>query len=274
LARISHNIIAQSRRIPPMTAKPHLWIVPRPGDFRLCVTLTTIALWFVGLTIASAGLDPPLASATLSADRQRLLVMMPTNVAYERLHPTPFVLPDGRSVILHETFAKSGAYDARTLAPIWQVDWYSNRDDVFRSADFTDVARVNPYGLDSDWAVAFYHEGRLTRRYACAELITALRSKIFFPFKSWGWHIAWSEYYELNGNQLAVSTARRRLIFFGHEWNLGFQEFYTFDLHTGAITSRSTVHSPRPWMDIVRLAFIGVAAMIGVWLWRLRRRDR
>ena len=204
--------------------------------------LPTAILLFVFSKAASlAGISAPSSSAYLSMDGRRLLVMVSPAAEYEKRHPSKFTLPDGRSITLNETFPKSGSYDSATFAPLWQVDWFSLKGDLLFSADFTDVARLNRFGLDSDWALAFYHEGRLTRRYNCAELLTGLKNRLFFPYETWDWHYAWYDGFELSKDRLAVSTARRQLHFFGYDLNLGLQEFYTFDLPTGAVISRSSV---------------------------------
>ena len=208
-----------------------------------------------GLTVALAGISAPSSHATLSVDGKRLLVMVSPKSNYDRKHPVVFSLPSGRSIILHETFSKSGSYDAATLAPIWQCDWFAFKKDLRWSEDFSDVASLNRFGLTSDWALAFYHEGLLVRRYDCQYLLTGLRNCMFLPFTSWDWHSQWYDTFTLDKNNLVLSTARRRLYLFGHELDLGLKEFYTFDMATGAIITRASVGAWRIWCDVSFIVF-------------------
>lgn len=229
-------------------------------------------LLVVGLTVAIAGLSSPGSHAVLSADGKRLLVMVSPVAEFDRAHPARFLLPDRRSVILHETFSKSGAYDAATLVPIWQCDWYAYKGDLRWSADFTDVAFLNRFGLTSNWALAFYHEGNLVRRYDCQYLLTGLRHPLFLPFATWDWHFRWYDTFELDKNHLVLSTARRERCLFGYKLDLGLQEFYTFEMSTGNVTTRRVVGAWRVWCYGICIVF--ALSLIPYGLFRIQRRHR
>src|ERR1051325_8412771 len=95
----------------------------------------TVLLLFSS-SIAEAAMSQPNSHAHYSADRKRLLVMISDWPACCDLAPE-FVLKDGRSIILRDFFCKSGCYDAQTLEPIWQVDWFAFEWELRTSADFT-----------------------------------------------------------------------------------------------------------------------------------------
>lgn len=189
--------------------------------------------------------------------------------AYDNLHPVYFSLPYGKSIVIQETFPKSGVYDSATLAPIWQRDWFALKSDLLWSDDFTDIARLNRFGLTRDWALAFYHEGRLVRRYDCHYLLTGFRHWLFLPSTSWDWHTMWYGRFKLDGNHIVLSTARRRFYFAGHELDLGLTEHYVFDLSTGTILERSSTGVWRIWFYVVILPvviFVLVCGLLFRWI--------
>lgn len=153
-------------------------------------------------------------------------------------------LPSG-VVDIRTTFPKSGCYDAVTLTLIWQVDWYEWEWNLRYSADFSYVARRNLFALRPncrDPALAFYHDGKLIKQYAPNGLLVTLRSLAFFKLTSANWHVVWygegPNSYNVSGDQLRFSTARRRMNVADHELNFGLQEHYTFNLKTGEIVER------------------------------------
>jgi hypothetical protein len=155
--------------------------------------------------------------------------------------PTGTLL-DGRTVNLRDTFAKSGVYDAKTLAPIWQVDWFAQPRDLLLSRDFLHAVRRNRFGFHSDWALAFYDRGKLIQSYDCAHLLTHMSNIRCIPFTTSDWHYRWYEDFDLNEecSQIQLSTVRRRTYLYGHVIDYGFQEHYTFNLTTGSIVNQRT----------------------------------
>jgi len=236
-------------------------------------TLVALLLWTSGFTVAVGGMSAQRSHAVLSADGKRILVMVSPTADFDGPHPVAFSLPDGRTVVLRDTFQKSGAYDSATLVPIWQVDWFSLKGDLCWSADLGDVVRLNRFGLTSDWALAFYHDGRPVRRYDCKYLLTAFRHERFLPYETWDWHTAWYDVFEFDQNRLRLSTARRRLSFGDREFDLGFQEFYTFDMSTGAVIAFSTVGSRRIWWYFAGVVFVVCVIPLLFWF-RRRKRSR
>ena len=195
---------------------------------------------------------------TLSRDHTRLLVMFPP-VWLDRTgqplpEPPPIVsLPYGQTVNLRDTFKKCGVYDAATLAPIWQVDWFEQEQDLLLSDDFRYAARRNIHGAYRGWALAFYDGGKLVRSYNGAQLLTGL--KRFIPFTSANWHYRWYENFDLSpdGKRVRLSTARRRVKLFDHRLDLGLQEFYTFDLGTGSMLEQRRSGAWVIWAYVVAL---------------------
>ena len=151
-------------------------------------------------------------------------------------------LPDGRVVNLRQTFGKSGLYDATTLAPRWQVEWFAFKWHLLCSDDCRHVARLNIHGVRSDWAIAFYDQGKLIRKYDCPTLLTRMKSPRCLPFQTGDWHYQWYGRFRLSsgGDRVLLSTVRRQAFIAGRNVDLGFQEFYELDLATGEILSRRT----------------------------------
>jgi hypothetical protein len=220
---------------------------------------------------ASGMISAPTSHAQLSTDGSRILVMVSPDADYENAHPSTATLPDGRVVRIRDAFSKSGCYDATTLVPLWQVDWFSLTPDLLASADFADVARRNRFGLDSDWGLAFYHNGRLVRRYDCKYLLTGLRQKYFLPFSTWDWHTQWYDEFELKEGRVSLSTARRRLSWSGHEISLGLQEFYVFDMATGDELNRRSTGMGRVWTYGFGVAVLVSTLFAAIW-WRRHKR--
>ena len=172
-------------------------------------------------------------------------------------HVLPFALPDGREINIRDTFAKSGCYDAATLAPLWQVEWYTFPYCLGWSPDFSNVARLNIHGIEHDPDFPFTMIGQLTKEYNCNFLLTGLRSPYLLPFSTWDWHTQWYDKFEVEGNRLALSTVRRRLYIYGFEINLGLQEFYEFDLGTGEVASFRSEGGWVMWVYLLGLLAAG-----------------
>ena len=186
-----------------------------------------------------AGISAPNSAAIYSRDGSRILIMRSPDPRYDQ---TPTItLHDARVVNIRDTFPKSGVYDARTLQPLWQVEWFSLEWDLLFSDDFQFVARINRKGMRDTWALAFYDSGNLTRMYTCDELLTCLDSQWLLPYSTWNWHVKWYEDFDPCGCNTGVrlTTARRRLMFLGQRLDLGLYEAYDISLRFGTISSRS-----------------------------------
>lgn len=225
---------------------------------------------------ASGGISAPNSSVQISRDGTRILVMLSPN-ALDDQTPTA-TLPDGRLVNVHHVFLKSGLYDASTLEPVWQVDWFELQHDVLCSDDLRYVVRLNRQGYRSTWAIAFYDEGKQTHAYDCAFLLTSMSSRWCLPYSTWDWHTRWYEDFDLDADHrnLLLSTARRRTYIMGYAIDLGWQEFYTFDLAHGTLISRESVGAWLVWAYVtVVVSLIVVLAFAGRWiLRRLKARVR
>ena len=225
----------------------------------------TFLLLSTGSKVLRAGLSAPASFAVLSPDEKRVLVMRSFDVAYDEKHPVMFSMPGGRSIVLHEVFPKSGTYDSTSFAPIWQVDWYAFEYCLRWSPNFDDVVRLNTHALNSNWASAFYHSGRLTHQYDKQDLLTGLRHPVFFPLSTWDWYSKWYDEFEVHQNQLFLSTSRRRITPFGLEVNLGLKESYVFDLSSGTVINRSTSGTGHMWLQGVTVATCICALFFTVW---------
>jgi len=204
--------------------------------------LSLIVLLKLPVSVA-AGLSARDSYLVLSRDGTRMLVMIGPSTDPVWDHTPTATLPDGRVVDLRQTFKKSGAYDARTLTPLWQVDWYELDPRIQWSPDFEHVVRMNIAARTyQGWALSFYDRGKVVRQYSCDELLTGLRDKQFLPFSTWDWHWQWYEDFGLtvDSAEVVLSTARRCIHVHGERYDLGLQEFYTFELASGAMTSQRT----------------------------------
>ncbi len=215
------------------------------------------------------------SSVTVSADGTLLLVMRCPREAHDCAEPV--LLPDGRIVALRDVFEKSGVYDALTFEPVWQVQWWDHEFNLLWSDDFRHVVRVNQHALRSDWALAFFEDGRLVRAYPSNYLLTRMKTHWFVPYTSNGWRSVWYETLDadLRRGTVNLVTTRRSFYFHYRYYDLGLQEFYTFDLVTGAIINRRVTGAWRPWA----YGAVGFAVLVAVQLalrllWRLHRQWR
>ena len=227
--------------------------------------------------LAGASVSGTYSTVTVSADGSRLLVMRFPRPEHD--YAPPFTLPGGRVVVIRDTFDQSGVYAARTLEPLWQVDWCEHDFNLLHSPDFRHVVRFNPQALGSDWALSFFDDGRLVKAYAASDLLTGLRTHGFFRFTPSGWHTVWYESLDLDPmrRQVHLSTARRTFPLPGgrRRLDLGLQEFYAFDLATGAVVSERVTGAWRPWAyGAVAIAILVTLLLALRMLWRALRRWR
>src|SRR4051812_42499158 len=95
--------------------------------------------------LAFASLSAPNSSIQWSSDGRRILVMVSYDPPYDRNGVILF--PDGRVIDIHQTFSASGVYDAKTFAPVWQVNWFAHQREIVASPDLRYVARLNRFAL-------------------------------------------------------------------------------------------------------------------------------
>ncbi len=189
--------------------------------------------------------------------------------SYDNQHPTKFKLPDGREIIVHQTFSKSGVYDASTLKPIWQVNWFALKSELLFSPNFESVVRINRFGFDGkSWGVSFYKEGQFVKSHNVDDLLTSFKNRFFLPLSTMDWHTRWYDAYEMKGDEIILSTAPRRVFVFGYVFQLGVQEFYSFDVATGIITKKRVVQTWYYWL----CAFVILCGLVFVGLWLLLQR--
>lgn len=219
--------------------------------------------------LARGSIGAPNSSVMPSADGRRVLVMVSPMPDYDR-EPMA-TLPDGRVVDVHQAFAASGVYDASTLMPIWEVDWFAFRHDLMVSDDLRHIAWFGRRGMHTDSALEFYEDGGLIRSYNCGQLLTSLRGNWCLPFTSCDWHTQWYADYGLSADRrtVLVSTMRRRVFVFGYRIDLGLQEFYEFDLTNGAMVSRRVDGAWVVWAYAAGVvAACGVLIIVARAIWR------
>jgi hypothetical protein len=190
-----------------------------------------------------------------------------------------FVLRDGSAITLRDVFPKSGCYDAITLEPIWQVDWFAFNWNLETSADFTHVVWLHEKAMKGGAALEFYTNGELVRAYRCLDLLKHMNSALLLDFTSANWHSEWYDWrsFQLAGcDRLYLSTGRRQFWMSGHQFDLGYQEHYTFDLATGEIREITYTGVDRLIIVIIELVALVIGApLISFWLIRrLVRRIR
>jgi hypothetical protein len=225
----------------------------------------------LALTVpARGGISAPNSSLQVSRDGTRFLVMLSPDARYDQTSTA--TLPDGRTINVHDVFSKSGLYNASTLEPVWQVDWFSLQHDLLCSGDLRYVARLNRQGYRSTWAIVFYDGGKETHSYDCRFLLPSMRGEWCLPYSTWDWHTQWYEDFDLDADQknVLLSTARRRTYLMGHAVDLGRQEFYSFDLAHGTLVTRKTTGSWMIWA--YGAAFVSlIVALVFAGKWILRR---
>jgi hypothetical protein len=219
--------------------------------------------------IAAASISAPDSHAQYSPDGKRILVMISNNPGWDSTRE--FTLRDGRIVVMREIFPKSGCYDAATLQPIWQVNWFTFSWYLQSSPDFTEVARLFPKAMLGGPALEFYKEGKVVRSYTCDDLLQHLNSYAFVSFTSAGWHHEWYDYrdFRQTGGGLNLSTGRRLFWLMGHGYDLGYQEHYTFDLATGQVRSCTYSGVDQLLMMLTKTAAITIAVPVTCW-WLIR----
>jgi hypothetical protein len=224
--------------------------------------------------VALAAISSPDSHARYSRDGKRILVMISNNLAWDGTRK--FVLQDGRVVIMRDAFPKSGCYDAQTLGPIWQVNWFAFEWELRTSDDFTQIVRLYPKAMSGGPALDFYTNGNLIRSYGCRDLLRNLNSTAFVNFTSGGWHYQWYDHerYNLSGiNQVNLDTGRRIFWIFRRGYDLGYQEHYTFDLASGKILACTYSGIDTLVIVIAKLAAAAVGGLLML-AWLLRRIGR
>ncbi len=220
---------------------------------------------------ANAGMSSSTSYAKLSPDGRYVLAMISRSKYYgpKKLIIT---LNDGNSIDIQDKFPKSGLYDSATLRPIWQFDWFASDELMRCSNDFMDIAIINRSAMSSDWAIRFFHRGSIVRSFDINAILTGLKSQRFFRFSSWDWFFVWYERFDIEDNQLVLTTARRRLEFPGFEIDLRLQEFCRFDLQTGSIISRTSVGGWYVWVSGTIISAIISATIFTIFRWILKRK--
>ncbi|MES2707421.1 MAG: hypothetical protein V4726_12560 [Verrucomicrobiota bacterium] len=175
--------------------------------------------------------------------------------------------------MLFDTFKKSGVYDSSTFAPVWLVDWYAYDFELVSSPNLEDLVRVNRYGMEQDWGLAFYHQGLLTRRYSCDELLRSLNSKIFFRNTSANWHTDWYDTFGSNRDMLVFTTQPRLLGLADKRLNLGMQDSWVFSLRDGQVLGNKTMGTAR-FLGFILGLVVMLLTPFGIWLLRRGRRRR
>ena len=248
----------------------------------LILIMFSVGIWFNGTT-SFAIMTAPKSFAEISPDGTRLLV---------RLHPSArgdvaesLALPDGRVVELRNQFKTSGIYDLKTFQRVAEIDWFVT--DMLWNDDFSSIAASNEFDAHypGDWALAFARNGKIIKKYASDDLLTAFKNKKWLPYRTWNWFYDWLDYtsFEKSDPLIKVATAPRQISYrpqkFSQwtEWEIGFQEFYEFDFEMGEMLS-SRVENTK-YKTIVSLIGIFIALVIGTCicigkvLWKRRFRE-
>jgi effector-binding domain-containing protein len=219
--------------------------------------------------VAAAGISRQDSFVIPSSDGTKLLVMICPDSQHDE--GSIATLPDGREFDVRENFEKSGCYDAKTLAPLWQVDWYAPQSSIRWSKDFSHVARIDIH-RDARWEgyLEFWRDGKLIKHYKGSDLLTGLRQEEFLC-GYWDWP-AWCDGAALSADQqrLYVKTTRRSLWLASRKIDLRLQEFYTFDLSDGSINSRRTTGAWLLWaygaaiLGALLLALLSFRILLGL----------
>src|SRR5213079_3530187 len=102
---------------------------------------------------------------------KRILVMISDIPSHEKWgDPPSFTFSSGDVIKIRDVFPKSGCYDAATLRPIWQVEWFSLAWDMGTSPDFKHLVRRHRRAISGGNALEFYDDGTLVRAYTCSQL--------------------------------------------------------------------------------------------------------
>jgi len=124
-------------------------------------------------------------------------------------------------------------------------------------------------------ALTFYDQGRLVRSYNCADPLTGLGHDLFLPLTSACWHTQWYDDFSLNSERTRLNLSTKRRSFLNgarRPIDLEWQEFYTFDIASGAIVEQRIVGRWRAWAYaimalLLQLVLTPVALRV---LWRRR----
>ncbi|NOX99033.1 MAG: hypothetical protein GXP30_04750 [Verrucomicrobia bacterium] len=154
--------------------------------------------------------------------------------------PVSILLPDGRSINVLYQFQTSGIYDIQTLKKISKIDWYCPDDNLLWNEDFSSMVLLNRLAVrrNPGWAIAFVHDGKITKTYDLPDLLKSLNHPLFLPYVSYDWHHKWYDDFERVDSSLHLSTAKHSIGEYRALFDLGVQEFYEFDFTTGKLISQ------------------------------------
>lgn len=188
---------------------------------------------------------PPASYVKPVGDGRHFLVMLAATPPAEDTGNLR-TLPDGRTVLLRDTFPASGLYRYGAVVPEWAVGLYEEQGLVQVSPDARYLVVVNRLGgcdgVHLQWGIRFFDRGALIRNYDVAELVD-FPSLMTYP--SCDWIHLWideSVYdHAVRSGRFTLTTSTR--------------DEFTFDVATGALLAEF-----RYWRTIARRALI-VAAL-------------
>lgn len=213
--------------------------------------------------------------ARLSDDGSRVFVMISTEIdSYEAENPEVIRLPAGRTGNVRDLFPRSGLYDARSLALIQPITWFEQPYDIQLSHDASVIAQRNRFALGTGPALVFHRGGKVFRKYEISELLTFLADDSAFPYESWDWHSRWYDRFDVEGDQLVLTTASRRVYVAGTSIDSGLQERYVFSFDTGEIVQRRVLGLWRIGGYLLALVSVVGFGIVGVRLGFHRYRRR
>ena len=158
--------------------------------------------------------------------KEYIFVMLPTKKGW-----FDFV---EKNKAIRDKYPQSGLYrNDESRTPLWTVDWYSHKHEVYLSTDGRYVVRMGPWPrlwADKDLenggpalkqpAVAFYKEGKLLKGYTIGQLVKDAK-KLSRSVS----HFRWED-------KVAFDDATGRFTVSTLEGNK-----YVFDIHSGKIVS-------------------------------------
>ena len=198
------------------------------GMRRLFLTLVCVlgGSW----SAVMAGISGVFPWARLSDDETRILVVrIPGGGASRPATVGNLKLSTGEEINFLARFPKAGVYRIADGALLYRIDWYCLERELKSSAVLVHLARLNRLG--GLQALTFFEMGRVTANYPMDELLTALRTEFFRPFKTWDYYHAWCDGFELQGTEIVVTTVMREVM----QVRIGYSERHRFDFRTGTL---------------------------------------
>lgn len=187
----------------------------------------------------------PTSRCTFSADEKFVFVLIHGSSTEEELkHWNDDFGAEIKAI--RDRWPKSGMYrNDGSVVPLWTVDWYSYHVEV--PSDGEHVVRIKTSGLGQGEApaIGFYHRSELVQGYESEDLVSV---PLLID------HGTWHESSSLDDESGLVTV-----------WTITFDR-YTFDFHTGEMTSRF-----RPLVYAFRLLVV-LAILLPIWWVRRRRR--